>query len=170
TVRRNDQIPSVETSGLTVLAAQPDLLEAVGGKLHAGRFLDAAIDQYPTVVLGRQAAIELGVDLEATPMFVWLGDRSVLVVGILQPIGLTPELDRAALIGFPEAADLVGPGGRASIVTVYVRASPHDTTAVQRVLARTANPLHPSQGTVTRPSDALAARAAADRALTSLLV
>ena len=170
TVHRSDQIPRVETSGLTVLAAQPNLLDAVAGALRKGRFLDSAIDRYPAAVLGMQAAVELGVGLDATPTFVWIGERPVLVVGILQPIGLTPELDRAALIGFPEAAELIGPGGQAPIVTVYVRASPDDTAAVQRVLARTANPLHPNQVSVARPSDALAARAAADRALTSLLV
>jgi putative ABC transport system permease protein len=169
TVRRSDRISPVDTGGLTVLAAQPDLLRAVGGHMARGRFLDVALDRYPTVVLGHDAALQLGVDLDI-PTLVWLGQRSVAVVGILQPVGLAPELDRGALIGYPEAASLSGAGGRAATVTIYVRTSPADTAAVQAVLARTANPAHPAQVSVTRPSDALAARAAADSALTGLLV
>ena len=169
-VRRSNQIPAANTGGLGVLAVQPDLLAAVGGSLERGRFLDPAIDGYPVAVLGHDAAVQLGVDLDVTPTFVWLGGRGFVVAGILQPVGLAPELDRAALIGFVEAADMIGPGGVAPIVTVYVRAKPTDTTAVQRVLALTANPANPSDVSVSRPSDALTARAAANAALTALLV
>jgi len=170
TVRRNDQIPAVDGGGLSVLAAQPDLPESVGAELERGRFLDDALDRYPVVVLGHDAAAQLGVDMEVTPTFVSIGSRSFVVAGILGPVGLAPELDRAALIGFPAAAELIGPGGSAPIVTVYVRTDPADTAAVQSVVARTANPADPSHVTVSRPSDALAARAAADSTLTSLLV
>ena len=170
TVRRNDQIPAVDGGGLSVLAAQPDLPESVGADVERGRFLDDALDRYPVVVLGHDAAAQLGVDLEVAPTFVSIGSRSFVVAGILAPVGLAPELDRAALIGFPAAAELIGPGGSAPIVTVYVRTNPADTAAVQSVVARTANPADPSHVTVSRPSDALAARAAADSTLTSLLV
>lgn len=170
TVRRNDQIPSIETSGLSVVAAPPTLIDTVGGALRTGRFLDTVLQRFPTVVLGQLAANQLGITLDVTPSFLWIGQRNFLVVGILQPMGLTPELDRAAIIGFPAAAELIGPGGRAPIVTIYVRANPHDTAAVQPLLARSANPLHPNQVTASRPSEALAARAAADDTLTSLLI
>jgi putative ABC transport system permease protein len=73
------------------------------------------------VVLGHDAAAQLGVDLEVTPTMVTIGQQSFVVAGILQPVGLALELDRAALIGFPEAADLIDLGGEASIVTVFVR-------------------------------------------------
>jgi putative ABC transport system permease protein len=122
------------------------------------------------VVLGHDAAVQLGIDLDVTPTLVWIGRRPFAVAGILRPIGLTPELDRAALIGFAAAADLIGPGGRSSIFTVYVRTDPADTAAVQSVLARTVNPAHPNLVSVARPSDVLAARAAAASALTALLV
>jgi putative ABC transport system permease protein len=170
TVRRNDQIPAVDTGALTVFAARPDLLETVGGTIEQGRFLDAAIDRYPTVVLGHDAAVQLGIDLTNPPPLVWLAQRSFEVVGVLAPVGLAPELDRAALIGFPEAAELIGPGSIAPISTLYVRTNPSDTTAVQSVIARTVNPATPGHVSVSRPSDALTARAAADTTLTSLLV
>jgi putative ABC transport system permease protein len=169
-VYRNDRIPPADTGGLVVLAAQPDLLATVGGAMQQGRFLDAAQDRYPTVVLGHDAAVVLGIDLRFEPSTVWLAGRLFVVVGILQPVGLTPELDRAALIGFPEAAALAGPGQVTPIATVYLRADPAATTSVQSVLARTANPADPVAVEVGRPSDALAARAAADSALTALLL
>jgi putative ABC transport system permease protein len=106
TVRRNDQIPPVDSGGLSVLAAQPDLPSAVGAQLERGRFLDDALDRYPVVVLGHDAAAQLGVDMDVTPTFVAIGPRFFVVAGILRPVGRAPELDRAALIGFPAAADL----------------------------------------------------------------
>jgi putative ABC transport system permease protein len=169
-VRRSDRIPAVDTGALSVLAAQPNLLHAVRAQLERGRFLDDVVGRFPVAVLGHDAAVQLGIDMDVVPTFVTIGDESFSVAGIMQPVGLAPELDRAALIGFPAAADLIGPGGAASIVTVYVRTNPADTVAVQSVIARTANPADPSHVSVSRPSDVLAARAAADSALTTLLV
>jgi putative ABC transport system permease protein len=66
------------------------------------------------------------------------------------------------------AAALLGSDG--SPGTVYVRADPEQVEAVQGVLAATANPESPNEVWVSRPSDALAARAAAKTAFTSLLL
>jgi putative ABC transport system permease protein len=87
-VRRSDLIPEAETGGISVLAADPELLATVGGE----------------------------------------------------------------------------PG------TVYVRADPDQVEAVRSVLPATANPANPNEVRVSRPSDALAARAAANTAFTSLLL
>jgi putative ABC transport system permease protein len=51
-----------------------------------------------------------------------------------------------------------------------VRTHPDRVTAVRDVLGATANPLEPEQVDVSRPSDALAAKAEADSAFTSLLL
>ena len=65
----------------------------------SGRFLDAALARYPAVVLGDVAAERLGIyDLDA-PVQVFIGGRWFTVVGIIDPLPLAPELDRAALIG-----------------------------------------------------------------------
>jgi putative ABC transport system permease protein len=53
---------------------------------------------------------------------------------------------------------------------VYVRTTPDAVDAVRAVLAATTNPKAPNEIKVTRPSDALAARAATDKALTALLL
>jgi ABC-type lipoprotein release transport system permease subunit len=165
-VRRSDLIPEVETGGISVLAADPELLDTLGGELASGRFLNRATARYPAVVLGAKAAERLGVP--AAGRQVWLGGRWFTVVGVLRPVTLAPEIDRAALVGFPAAEALLGSDG--SPGTVYVRADPDQVEAVRAVLPATANPANPNEVRVSRPSDALAARAAADTAFTSLLL
>jgi putative ABC transport system permease protein len=165
-VRRSDLIPEAETGGISVLAADPELLATLGGELAGGRFLNRATARYPAVVLGAKSAERLGVT--GTGGQVWLGERWFTVVGILRPLTLAPEIDRAALVGFPVAEALLGSDG--SPGTVYVRADPDQVEAVRQVLPATANPANPNEVRVSRPSDALAARAAANTAFTSLLL
>jgi putative ABC transport system permease protein len=167
-VYRNDRIPPDDTGAITVYAARPDLLTTLGGGIAAGRFLSGASASYPTVVLGAATARQLGVDRADGTTQLWLGRHWFTVVGILEPIPLAPELDRAALIGFPIAHDLLGADG--SPVTIYLRADPDDVPAVAAVLARTVDPAHPEQVEIARPTDALAARAAAKTAFTGLLL
>ena len=83
-------------------------------------------------------------------------------------MALAPELDRTALIGFPVAESLFGIDGSAG--TIYVRTDPTQVTNVAQVLAGTANPQNPNEVQVNRPSDVLAARAAAAGAFTSLFL
>jgi putative ABC transport system permease protein len=165
-VRRTDLIPEAETGGISVLAADPELLGTLRGELAAGRFLNRATARYQVVVLGAKAAERLGVT--ATGRQVWLGGRWFTVVGILRPVALASEIDRAALVGFPAAEALLGSDG--SPGTVYVRADPDQVEAVRSVLPATASPANPNEVRVSRPSDALAARAAANGAFTSLLL
>jgi putative ABC transport system permease protein len=165
-VYRNDHIPAEETGGLSVAAADLRLPQAVGATLATGRWLNPATARYPATVLGAATAAQLGIDQVGSQ--VWLGGRWFTVVGILEPVPLAPELDRTALIGLPAAKALFGNDGSPS--TVYVRADPDQVTGVQGVLAATANPEHPNEVQVSRPSDALAAQAAAKSALNALLL
>lgn len=167
-VYRSDRIPSGQTNGLGVYAVKPDLLSALGTHVARGVFLNDATSQYPAVVLGWLAAQRLGIDRLDSPVQVWLGGQWFTVIGILQPVVLAPEIDAAALIGWKVAEDRLGFDGHASVE--YVRTDPDYVTAVAGVLAAVANPAHPEQVDVSRPSDALAARAVANNAFTSLLL
>jgi putative ABC transport system permease protein len=166
TVRRTDLIPEVETGGIAVTAADVSLLRTVGGGLRSGSFLNRATARYPVVVLGSVAARRLGI--RRPGVNVWLGERWFTVAGILRPVTLDPDLDRSALIGFPVAARLFD--AERSATTIYVRAREDRVTATRDRLAATANPERPEEVTVSRPSDALAARAAAKSAFTSLFL
>lgn len=168
TVRATDYIPEENTNGLSIQAADPDLLGALGGSVARGRFLDEAIVRYPVAVLGAVAAQRLGItNLEGSPR-VLIGGNSFSVAGILEPLPLAPEIDRAALVGFAAAKALLRASGHPT--AVYVRTHPGSVDDVREVLGATADPEHPEQVNVSRPSDALSARAAAKSAFTSLFL
>jgi putative ABC transport system permease protein len=166
TVRRTDLIPEGETGGITVLATDLVLLETLHGSVAQGVFLNDATAAYPAVVLGSTAAERLGIT--RVNVAVWLGERWFTVVGILAPVGLAPPLDAAAMIGYPAAADLFDHDGSAS--TIYVRSDQDAVAAVREVLASTANPENATGVSVSRPSDALEARAEAATAFTELFL
>ncbi len=165
-VYRNDRIPEVETGGLSVLAAHLDLPETVGVTLDDGTWLNAATERYPAVVLGSRTAEQLGIRTAGGQISV--GGRWFTVIGILDAAPLAPELDAAALIGWPAAKSYVDFDGYPT--TVYTRATDTAVEATAAVLAATANPESPDEVQVSRPSDALAARQATDRAFTGLLL
>ncbi|MPQ97128.1 FtsX-like permease family protein [Modestobacter sp. I12A-02628] len=165
-VYRSRVVDPGRTGGLTVTSADLDLLAVVGGTVARGSWLDEATAQFPTTVLGATAAARLGVTEPGRQ--VWLGGRSTTVVGILHPVQLAPELDTAALVGAPYArADL---GATGAPTRVYERSTDAAVTSVAALIAPSVQPSRPSAVAVSRPSDALAARAAADEAFTGLLV
>ena len=166
TVRRTDRIPEEQTGGISVVAADLDILDTLRGTVATGTFLNAATARYPVVVLGAKAAERLGI--ATTGVSVWLGDGWFTVAGILEPLTLASNLDSAAMIGIPIAAERFDHDGTAS--TIHVRAAVDAVTDVRGVLGRTANPERPNEAEVARPSDALEARAEAATAFTSLFV
>ena len=165
-VRRTDLVPEEQTGGISVRSADAALLETLGGTLAAGAFLDGARGRYPVVVLGSAAAERLGIS--RTGVLVWLGGQWFTVSGILEPLELAPDLDRSALIGYETAESLFG--ASASPGTVYVRTGPDTIDDVSAVLPATVSPEYPEEVQVSRPSDALEARAAVNDAFTALFV
>ncbi|MEX1133730.1 MAG: ABC transporter permease, partial [Acidimicrobiia bacterium] len=165
-VYRTDLMPSDRTNGLSVQAADLTLLDTLAGTLQTGLWFDEASASYPTTVLGAVAAERLGVS--DVPTRVWLGDQWFTVIGVLNEFELSPDLDRAALVGFIAAEDFLGSSGIPSVI--HVRANPESTDQVMSVLAATADPMNPEEVEVSRPSDALAARDAADDAFTALFL
>jgi putative ABC transport system permease protein len=167
-VYRNPYIPEEQTNGLAVNAARTDLLETVSGEVAAGRWLDDALAAFPTAVLGADAAERLGIGRTDGSVAVWLGGERFIVVGILQPVPLAPELDSSVLIGWPIAQEVLSFDGSPTII--YERSLESAVNAVRGVLPATVNPQAPEEVVVSRPSDALAAQAAANETLTALLV
>jgi putative ABC transport system permease protein len=165
-VYRNDRIPSQATHGIAVIAVQPDLLGTLGARIAKGVFLNSATSQYPAVVLGSRAAELLGIDHIGQQ--VWLGGQWFSVIGILAPVTLAPEIDTSAMVGWAVAQSRLNFDGHPSLE--YIRADPNSVTTLQGLLARITNPADPEQVQVNRPSDALAARAVANTAFTTLLL
>jgi putative ABC transport system permease protein len=168
TVRRTDYIPAAQTQGITVLAADTNLLATLHGTVRNGVFLNDATIRYPTIVLGSVAAERLGITSVEPGLAVYVDGNRFSVVGILDPLPLAPDIDRSALVGFPIAEELLG--AAADATTIHVRTDPETLEDARAVLPATANPENPEEVQVSRPSDVLEARAAAETAYTSLFL
>lgn len=168
TVRRTDLVPEDRTGGISVKAADPALLDTLAGSVATGEWLDDARTDLPVVVLGSVAAERLGIsDLRGQPQ-VWIDDRWFTVIGILDSLELAQDVDRSALVGRGVAqAEL---GASEAPETVYLRTDPEQIDAVRDVVPATADPADPDEVEVSRPSDAIEARAAASTAFTSLFL
>lgn len=167
-VLRTDFIPSGQTGGISVVAAESDLLDTLGGSVASGTFLDGAALEYPAAVLGSVAAERLGIRGVENGVAVWLGETWVEVIGVLDPFPLAADLDRAVIVGTEAAErfldqDLV-PG------TVYLRVNPDFITETRDIIPRTVDPENPEEVEVSRPSDVLVAQAAAEDAFSSLFL
>jgi putative ABC transport system permease protein len=162
-IYRTDHTPKTETSGLSLLAAQLDLLTTVGATIAQGTWLNAATDRFPAVVLGATAAERLG----SVPS-VYVDGRWYRVIGVLNSVPLASELDSAVLIGWSAAMSYLDFDGHAT--TIYTRSVESQVESVRSILAATANPESPDQVSVTVPSPVLKAKQAAKNAFNSLLL
>lgn len=166
TVYRSEYIDPRNTNGIAVLAAEGDLLTSTSASLRVGTWLQEATGQFPLVVLGSTAAERLGVTSVGSQLT--LGGKQFTVVGILDPVVLAPELDSAALISEQFATEQFGYAGNAT--TIYERSTDDSVAQVRELLPTTINPEAPEEVNVSRPSDALAARYAADATFAGLLL
>jgi putative ABC transport system permease protein len=168
TVLRTPYVPSEQTGGIGVDAADPGLLQAIGSGMATGQFINQSNQSFPTVVLGAQAANTLQISSVTGHIQVFLGGTWFTVVGILKPVVLDSNLDSTVLIGLPVAERLFRTQPNPS--EIYVRANVNQVTQVSSLLAPTADPQNPDGVQVSRPSDALEARAAAKGQFTTLLL
>jgi putative ABC transport system permease protein len=167
-VYRSPFIPKSQTGGLSVVAAGLGLPQSVGTTMARGVYLNAATETEPVAVLGSAAAAHLGIDELVPGERIWLGAQWFYVAGILTSAPLAPEIDEAVLVGFPAAVRYLGFDGHPT--TIYLRADPDQVTNVEGVLALMAYPEHPDDVAVSRPSDALVARAEAQSTFNALFL
>ena len=169
-VARSDRIDADDYPGLAVLASKNNLLDSINARMRSGHFLTAATDRFPTVVLGAVAASQLGFDRlrpgQAAPQ-VYLGHDWFSVIGILQPVPLAPDLDRAVLVGWPAAQSRLGFDDHPTVI--YLKAQEAQLDAVRGVLPTTIYPELPGLVQVSRPSDALAAKRATESTFSALI-
>ncbi|GLY34621.1 ABC transporter permease [Amycolatopsis sp. NBRC 101858] len=167
-VRRSDRVDPQDGSGLAVLAASPDLLPALNGTVQSGRF-DAS--DLPVVALGYVAAARLGIPRVVPgqpPPVVLIGTTWYTVTGVLAPMPLAPDVERAVLVGWGSAKWFLGFDGHPTVV--YVKAREDAIADVRAVLPATLNPSLPGLVQVSRPSDALAAKQATQTAFSALFL
>ncbi len=176
-VYRSSMIPAANSGGLQVQAASLNLPAVLGTGVARGAWLNEGTAREPVVVLGADAAAQLGIDRVHADERVWLGGQWFNIAGILEPSPLAPDIDASALVGYPAARTYLGylslvRGGveAGPPSTIYVRTATGHEAAVQSVLAPTVNPEAPNEVNVSQPSDVLTARAAAAGAFDSLFL
>jgi putative ABC transport system permease protein len=167
-VYRTPSVPVAETGGIGVDAVGDNLPRVVGTTLASGHFLNAVSDRYPEAVLGAQAASVLQITQVGGHVMVYLGNTWFTVIGILRSALLDTSLDSEVFISLPVAERLFAVQPNPS--EIYVRANVNDVNQVANLLAPTADPQNSSGVQVSRPSDALEARAAAKGQFTTLLL
>ena len=171
-VHRSDRTDPEDGSGLRVSAASLDLLPAINAHIQQGQWLTPTTAAFPAVVLGSVAASRLGIPtLDTGPgpnPQVMIGRTWFTVVGILAPVPLLTEVDRSVLVGWPAAAAHLNFDAHPTIL--YIQATESAIEQVRAVLPETVNPQQPDDVSVTRPSDALAAKRATEKAFSSLFL
>jgi putative ABC transport system permease protein len=176
-VYRSRLIPVTNTGGLQVRATSLNLLSVLKTGVARGAWLNPATAREPVAVLGRTAAQRLGIDRAFPGQRVWLGGQWFSVAGVLESSPLEPDVDNSALIGYAAAETYLGYVSLAQAErvagppsSIYMRADTDHVAEVQALLAPTANPQAPDEVSVSQPSDALTARAAAAGAFDSLFL
>jgi putative ABC transport system permease protein len=167
-VYRSPFVPSAQTGGIGVDAAGDNLPQVVGTSMASGHFLDAVSNRYPEAVLGAEAANVLQINRAHGDLMVFLGGTWFTVVGTLKPVVLDSTLDSTVFISLPVAERLFQLAPNPS--EIYVRSNVNDVGQVANLLPATADPQNSGGINVSRPSDALEARAAAKGQFTTLLL
>jgi putative ABC transport system permease protein len=167
-------IPPIESNALSVDAASLGLPAAAGTSLAQGTYLNAATARQPVAVLGAATAQLLGIDRVRPGLRIWVGPGTAgqwfYVTGILNTDPYAPEIDSSVLVGFPAAEKYLGFDGHPSEIYVRTTDTQAAVTSVDNLLGPQANPESPSQVNVSRPSDALTARAETQGALDTLFL
>jgi putative ABC transport system permease protein len=167
-VYRSNYVPTEQTGGIGVDAAGDNLPHVLGTSMASGHFLNAVSTRYPEAVLGAQAAQVLQITHVGGHVMVYLGNTWFTVIGIMRSAILDTSLDSIVFISLPVAERMFQLLPNPS--EIYVRANQNEVIGVSNLLAATADPQNASGVDISRPSDALEARAAAKGQFTTLLL
>jgi putative ABC transport system permease protein len=167
-VYRTPFVPSLESGGIAVDAAGENLPAVLQTGMASGRFLGAIAQRFPEAVLGAAAAATLQILRVGGHLLVYIGGSWFTVVGVLDPVLLDPALDSTVFVSLPVAERVFGLASHPS--EIYVRADVSDVERVAGLLAPSADPQNADGVQVSRPTDALEARAAAEGQFTTLLL
>ena len=156
---------------LPVLAADPELLDAIDGRVAAGRTYDGFLADRaePVAVLGALAARQLGVERVDGSPTIFLGDEPFTVVGIIDDVVHRPEVLASVVIPEPTARRLAGPDGIGA-ATMVVVTEPGAARQVAAQLPVALRPDAPDRFAVVAPPDPRTLRDQVSGDLTALFL
>lgn len=165
---RNEWMSSNDTRGLSLVGADDSLLDTLNGTIAEGAWPDESWESAPLGVIGAEAAQRLGISDLADGPTVRAGNQDVTIVAILDPLTLAADLDRAVVISRSMADSVVD--AELTPTSIYVRTTEAAVDQVRGLLPATVSPISPEEVEVTRPSDALSAKASAEATFTALFL
>lgn len=168
-VSRTDRVNPDDQVGLTAFATTPALKIVLHATMNTGRFLDLRTAAMRTVVLGWSAASNLGVSstlLGRQAIGISIGGNHFTVIGILDKMLVTSDLDYGVFVGWASAMAALGFTGHAT--TMYVRADQHQLDDVRTVLGSTLYPSSPGLVNISQPSTALDSKRAVESSASGL--
>lgn len=135
-----------------IVAASPELLEVVQGKIRTGRFFDAGHDERRdrVVVLGAEAAKRLGVNRITGQPAVFIDDRAYTVIGILGKVGTRDALLDSVIVPIGTARTDLGLQAAESL-DIRIDVGAGEVVAGQAPIAL--NPNSPDQFKVKAPAN-----------------
>jgi putative ABC transport system permease protein len=168
-VGRTDRVNPDDQVGLTAFATSPVLVTVLHATMNTGYFLDARTAAMRTVVLGWSAASNLGINanlLGHEAVSISIDGQHFTVIGILDQMLVTSDLDYGVFVGWDSAVAAIGFTGHAT--TMYVRADQAQLDSVRTVLGPTLSPQSPGLVNVSQPSTALDSKRAVDTSASGL--
>lgn len=167
--------PSVQaqqtTRGITMTAADPGALAAVGATVATGRLYGAFVQHHaePVAVLGPAAAKALNVHSLTGQPAVFVGDRAFTVIGVLSDVRRHPELLSSVIIPTSTAiTDFGRPVSPPASLLIDTRLGAAPVIAHQAALAL--RPNDPKAFTVSNPTEPTLVKGAVSHQLDSLLL
>jgi putative ABC transport system permease protein len=167
-VTRTAAVPSDQAGGIGLAAFEGNLAGAIGAQMDVTTRALASSSSLPEGIAGWEAAQALGITPPLLPMSVYVGEQSILVVGILDPTPVESTADDSVFVPAVFARSDLGFDG--TFDTVYVRVPIAFSETVSGLLIPTISPEGTLQLQVSEDSSALIAAGDAETAYQGLFL
>lgn len=141
-------IATVRTS--SVVGLDIGSLRPFGGLLVGSAFEDDAPAIFPSVLLGRKLAADLGISMIDGVQAVWIDGHPFVVRGILLDVARRPDMLDSAMVAVDHAANLLGPPQRVELVLETLPGAARSVSAQAPLALR---PDDPSSIVASAPPD-----------------
>jgi putative ABC transport system permease protein len=161
--------PSRRQQQIQVMGASPGALEAARPDLRSGRLLDPIHERRGerVAVLGRIAAEQLGINRVDNQPAIFIGDRTYLVIGIIDDVARSPDFVQSVILPAATAAEDFD--NEDANYTVLIEVAPGAAQLIASQAAMALRPQDPGRLDVLAPPDPGELRESIESDITGLL-